>query len=150
GLIFGWDPKGRYLAMLLLGPWRYPAKSTSPNGLRRWTTYRPVLELLEERLPPGDGVLSALFARVWMGPGLAPPDFASWAPQRLDTEEPPAERPSSRAGQGVVPAEDSLSSRLSLPLAIFPPEHLHYLAHGGQEANPSGLSHDRRAWEVPS
>src|SRR6516225_1416047 len=53
------------------GKRRSVAKRTRAND-QRVKTYRPRLDALEERLPPGDTVLGGLLARWWAGSASGP------------------------------------------------------------------------------
>jgi hypothetical protein len=48
-----------------------------PNPVRRDRLYRPFVELLEERLPPGDAILGALLGWSWTQAVAATPSFLS-------------------------------------------------------------------------
>jgi acetyl esterase/lipase len=109
----------RFTSLLSHGG-RHPGARPARIKVRRPHRYRPHLEALEERLPPGDTVLGALLAQAWTEPAsLTPNDTLDLAPEgRLslargvspgDAVEESFMEPR-RGDRAVTPADDSEGS----------------------------------------
>src|SRR5262245_32659249 len=74
----------------LLGRPQRGGQRTPATGLRRPGQCRPRLEILEERLPPGDTVLGALLFGPFAGPGFDDWDSIALLPESSPSAGPPA------------------------------------------------------------
>jgi hypothetical protein len=72
--------------------------------------YRPSLERLEDRLPPGDWLLGAVWGSSLLGPGLLAGTSNPWAPEKVLVDGHPAEHRAAPLGKGAAGEADGSTS----------------------------------------
>jgi hypothetical protein len=96
---------------------RVPQRRRDARHHPRVATCRPRLELLEERLPPGDMVLGALLGASWSGPSHSVLDADALSSGTALLGELSPNRQTSHPGPGAFPEADDVASGLRFSLA---------------------------------
>src|SRR5947209_5821337 len=111
------------LRKLAFDPRFAPARRSRRAPLRkRPPTCKPCLELLEDRLPPGDLLLGALLESALWGPGLSAKDLESRTPRGTSAGSLPASLLGPGQSRGTAKMSGSLAAESVLTTTDHPAE----------------------------